>query len=78
MLFVDLVETGPVVLSGDLYHFPENRLLKRVPTFNFDEARTIESMDLIEDFLVSSGARLWIEHDIAANQRLQKSPVYYE
>ncbi|MDE0830694.1 MAG: N-acyl homoserine lactonase family protein [Vicinamibacterales bacterium] len=78
VLFVDLVETGPVVLSGDLYHFPENRLLKRVPTFNFDEARTIESMDLIEDFLMSSGARLWIEHDIAANQRLQKSPAYYE
>lgn len=78
VLFVDLVETGPIVLSGDLYHFPENRLLKRVPTFNFDEARTIESMDLVEDFLMSSGARLWIEHDIAANQRLQKSPAYYE
>lgn len=78
VLFVDLVETGPVVLSGDLYHFPENRLLKRVPTFNFDEARTIESMDLVEDFLMSSGARLWIEHDMAANQRLEKSPAYYE
>ena len=78
VLFIDLVETGPVVLSGDLYHFPENRLLKRVPTFNFDEARTIESMDLVEDFLMSSGARLWIEHDMAANQRLEKSPAYYD
>jgi N-acyl homoserine lactone hydrolase len=78
VLFVDLQETGPVVLSGDLYHFPENRLLKRVPTFNFDEAQTLASMDLVEDFLMSSGARLWIEHDIDANERLKKSPAYYQ
>jgi len=63
VLFVDLAETGPVVLSGDLYHFPENRTLKRVPTFNFDEAQTLDSMDLVEDFLIETGARLWIEHD---------------
>ena len=78
VLFVDLAETGPVVLSGDLYHFPENRTLKRVPTFNFDEAQTLASMDAVEDFLVESGARLWIEHDFAANALLAKSPAYYE
>ena len=78
VLFVDLAETGPVVLSGDLYHFPENRTLKRVPTFNFDEAETLASMDLVEDFLIESGARLWIEHDSAANALLNKSPAYYE
>lgn len=78
VLFVDLQETGPVVLSGDLYHFPENRLLKRVPTFNVDEAQTLASMDLVEDLLSSSGARLWIEHDIEANERLEKSPAYYQ
>ena len=78
VLFVDLAETGGVVLSGDLYHFPESRLLKRVPTFNFDEAQTIESMDLVEDFLSETGARLWIEHDSAAYARLEKSPAYYE
>ena len=47
VLFVDLAETGGVVLSGDLYHFPENRTLKRVPTFNFDEAQTLASMDAV-------------------------------
>ena len=78
VLFVDLVETGPIVLSGDLYHFPENRLLKRVPTFNFDEAQTLESMGLVEDFLITTGARLWIEHDIATNVLLDKSPAYYD
>ena len=78
VLFVDLAETGGVVLSGDLYHFPENRTLKRVPTFNFDEAQTLASMDAIEDFMGTSGARLWIEHDFAANARLDKSPAYYQ
>ena len=78
VLFVDLAETGGVVLSGDLYHFPENRALKRVPTFNFDEAQTLASMDAVEDFLMESGARLWIEHDFAANALLDKSPAYYE
>ena len=78
VLFVDLVETGPIVLSGDLYHFPENRLLKRVPTFNFDDVQTLESMELVEDFLITRGARLWIEHDIAANALLDKSPAYYD
>ena len=78
VLFVDLAETGPLVLSGDLYHFPENRTLKRVPTFNFDEAQTLASMDAVEDFLMESGARLWIEHDFAANALLDKSPAYYQ
>ena len=78
VLFVDLAEYGPVVLSGDLYHFPENRSLKRVPTFNFDAEMTLASMDLVEDFLIESGARLWIEHDIAENALLDKSPAYYE
>jgi glyoxylase-like metal-dependent hydrolase (beta-lactamase superfamily II) len=78
VLFVNLPKTGPLVLSGDLYHFPESRTLKRVPTFNFDEAETLASMDAVEDFLIESGARLWIEHDFAANALLDKAPAYYE
>jgi len=32
VLFVKLVKTGPVLLSGDLYHYPEEVRLDRVPT----------------------------------------------
>jgi len=78
VLFVNLADPGPVVLSGDLYHFPENRQLKRVPLFNFDEGQTIESMDLIEDFMSEVGARMWIQHDSAAYALLRKSPEFYE
>jgi hypothetical protein len=40
VLYVKLPKTGGVVLSGDLYHFPEARTLKRVATFDFDQAQT--------------------------------------
>ena len=77
VLFIDLVETGPVVLS-DLYHFPESRELRRVPLFNFDEAQTLAAMDAVEAFLQESGADLWIEHDSIHNATLKKSPEYYQ
>ena len=64
-----------MVLSGDLYHFRENRTLKHVPTFNFDEAEILGSIDAVEDFPMESGARLWMEHHIAANALLDKSPA---
>ncbi len=78
VLFVDLAETGPIVLSGDLYHFPESRELRRVPLFNFDEAQTLASMDAVEAFLEDSAADLWIEHDSIHNATLKKSPEYYQ
>ena len=78
VLFVDLAETGPIVLSGDLYHFPESRELRRVPLFNFDEAQTLASMDAVEAFLEDSAAELWIEHDSIHNATLKKSPEYYQ
>src|SRR5206468_11107771 len=41
VLYVKLAKTGPIVLSGDLYHYPEEWTLGRVPTFEFNEAQTI-------------------------------------
>ena len=37
---------GGVVLAGDLYHYPEERTLDRVPTFEFDQARTRATRDM--------------------------------
>src|SRR5689334_19235301 len=36
VLFVKLQKTGPVLLAGDLYHYPEERTTGRVPTFEFN------------------------------------------
>ena len=42
---------GSVVLSGDLYHFPETRALKRLTIFDFDQTQTTVSREAIEAFL---------------------------
>jgi len=78
ILFVDLKETGPLVLSGDLYHFRVSREHRRVPTFNFDVDVTLASMEKIESFVTEIGATFWIEHDYELFQELKKAPMYYE
>lgn len=75
-LYVELAETGSIVLSGDLYHFAANRELGRVPTFNYDEAETRVSMADLDAFLEESGAQLWIEHDSLRETKM--APEYYE
>jgi N-acyl homoserine lactone hydrolase len=78
VLYLKLAKTGPVVLSGDLYHFPEARTLHRVPTFEFSQDETRDSRAKIEAFLKETGAQLWIQHDFTGNAKLTKSPSYYE
>lgn len=77
-LFVDLPQTGPIVLSGDLYHFRLNRELRRVPTFNVDPDATVASMDRLESLVEETGAELWIEHEVARFEGLKKAPEFYE
>jgi N-acyl homoserine lactone hydrolase len=77
VLFVDLAETGPVVLSGDLYHFAISREEQRVPLFNVDADETRESMRRIEALVEASDAELWIQHDMAHFSTLRKAPDHY-
>ena len=78
VLYLRLAETGGVVLSGDLYHYPEERTLDRVPTFEADPQATRASRVALEAFLAETGARLWIQHDLRAHAALRKAPNYYE
>ena len=78
VLVLKLAKTGNVMLSGDLYHYPEERKLGRVPKFEFNEDQTIASRAVIEDYLEKTNTQLWIEHDFAGNAKLKKSPEYYE
>jgi glyoxylase-like metal-dependent hydrolase (beta-lactamase superfamily II) len=78
VLFLDLAKTGPVVLSGDLYHYPEERTLKKVPTTEFNREQSAASRTAIEAFLASVHAQLWIQHDFNAVAKLKKAPAYYE
>ena len=78
VLFVKLAKTGGVVLSGDLYHYPEERALGRVPTFEFSPEQTRASRVAVDAFLKKTGAQLWIQHDFNGNAKLKKSPQFYE
>jgi N-acyl homoserine lactone hydrolase len=78
VLFVKLARTGPVLLSGDLYHFPEERTLDRVPTFDVNPDQTRRTRTAIEAFLKKSRAQLWIQHDLIANTALKKAPAFYD
>ena len=78
VLLVNLSATGPVMLSGDLYHFEASRRLRRTPDFNTDKAQTLASMDIVEARLEESGATLWIEHNKALADSLKKAPAFYD
>ena len=77
-LFVRLEQTGPLLLSGDLYHFPAERTLDTFPDFEADREQTARSREAIERFLETSGARLWIQHDLVLYRTLRRAPAYYE
>src|SRR5207247_11032275 len=51
VLFLKLSKTGPVVLSGDLYHYPEERKLGNIPTTEFNAAETADSRAPLENIL---------------------------
>ena len=78
VLFVRLPKRGPVLLAGDLYHYPEERTTGRLPTFEFNAEQSRASRAKVETLLKETGAELWIEHDIATHDKLPKAPQYVE
>jgi len=78
VIYVNLPETGAVVLSGDLYHYPAERTMGKYPTFEFNQDQTRVSRAAVEKFLMSKNARLWIQHDFTAHAALKKAPEYYK
>ena len=78
VLYLKMAKTGAVVLSGDLYHYPQERTLDRLPTFEFNEAQTRAARMAVEAFLKKTGAELWIQHNVATHAKLKKAPAYYE
>jgi N-acyl homoserine lactone hydrolase len=78
VLFIELENVGPVVLSGDLYHLAISRQDRRVPAFNVDKAMTLASMDRVEALVAKTGATFWIEHELALFEQLNKAPAYYD
>ena len=78
VLFVKLARFGPVILSGDLYHYPEEIATGKTPTFEFDPALSAKSRAAVQAFAKQTGAKLWIEHDKLTHASLPKAPKFLE
>jgi len=77
-LYVKLAKTGPLLLAGDLYHYPEERTFKRFPSFEFNKDQSAASRAAMDDFMKKTGAVMWIEHDMPTHAKLKKAPAFYE
>lgn len=77
-LFLKLAKTGPILLSGDLYHYHEEIAYKRIPSFDFDKEQTAKSRAMIDEFLKKNHATLWIQHDYNSGIKRRIAPEYYE
>ncbi|MES2298935.1 MAG: N-acyl homoserine lactonase family protein [Pseudomonadota bacterium] len=77
-LYLKLAKTGNVLLSGDLAHFTENWDKRRVPSFNFDEPQSVQTMNEVAAFLKANKAVLWIQHDAEQNAKIKHAPAYHE
>lgn len=58
------LDSGPVILTGDLWHFREQREVHGVPKINTSRAETLASMDRIEQVAATLHARIVIGHEL--------------
>ncbi len=78
VLYLELENFGPLVLSGDLYHFEASRTLRRTPVFNTSAEDTLRSMDKVEALVEETSATFWIEHSKELADSLNLAPAYYD
>src|SRR5439155_26925441 len=78
VLFLRLKKFGPLVVAGDLYHYPEEQTMNRFPSFEYNKEQSAKSRAEIDALLKNTKAQMWIEHDAATNATLKKAPEYYE
>lgn len=79
VLILRLAKTGPIMIAGDLYHYPPERAFHRRPPDNeFDVEQSAASRAMIEAYLAKTKMPIWIEHDYRANAALKKSPAFYD
>lgn len=74
VLYIDLLETGPIILSGDLWLFNLGIKSQAVPLFNEDTDQTSNSWEKINKLLEDNNATLWVQHDREQMESVPRSP----
>jgi N-acyl homoserine lactone hydrolase len=77
-LLVRLKSPGPVVLSGDLYHYPEEVTTGIVPPIDVNKPQTTQSRKDLDAYIKKNKAQLWIQHDLVHFKTLKLAPQFYE
>ena len=67
--------SGPVLLTGDLYHSTMSREKRGVPPFNTSRDETLASMDRFEALAKKLGAKVIIQHEPADIAKLPAFPA---
>lgn len=68
------LRSGPVLLSGDTYHFAEQAARRGVPPFNTSRAESLASMDRFDRLGRNLHARVIIQHEPADVGKLPAFP----
>lgn len=74
VLYVDLPETGPIVLSGDLWLFNTGIKSQSVPLFNEDLSQTSASWEKVRELIEKENATLWVQHDMEQIMKIPHAP----
>ncbi|MBV9891309.1 MAG: N-acyl homoserine lactonase family protein [Rhizobacter sp.] len=74
-LLVRLKEKGAVLLTGDAAHFHENYESDGVPSFNYDRAETIASLERLKQIEKNLKATVVIQHDPRDIDKLPAFPA---
>jgi glyoxylase-like metal-dependent hydrolase (beta-lactamase superfamily II) len=77
VLQVNLKNSGPVILAGDLYHYPQEMTLGRMPARE-QSTGTPQSRSRVEGLARQVRAQIWIAHDMELFRRLRREPAWYD
>jgi glyoxylase-like metal-dependent hydrolase (beta-lactamase superfamily II) len=69
------LKSGPVLLTGDVYHSTIAREKRSMPSFNTSREQTLASMDKFEALAKKLGAKVIIQHEPADIAKLPAFPA---
>ncbi|MGD1879071.1 MAG: N-acyl homoserine lactonase family protein [Kiloniellaceae bacterium] len=77
-LLVRLVNTGTVLLSGDVAHYGYTLKHRCVPSMNSEPENSRRSMERVDAVVQDEGAQLWLNHDIVQTATIAHLPSYFD